>query len=167
MGFTGSSEGKEYSCNAGDLGLMPGSGRSPGGARGSPLQYSCLRIPMDRGAWRAAVCRVAESDTTEQLGAAQRGSLRSHSPESCRGGCPRPCSRQPAGCVSPPPPHQPWSLLLFLFFLRWLSFGEHLSEPLPVAYRCPRSSHPLASVRPWLWLRASVPPRRLCCRARP
>ena len=54
-------------CNAGDSGAIPGSGRSPGGGNGNPLQYSCLGNPMDRGAWRATVHRVAGSDTTELL----------------------------------------------------------------------------------------------------
>ena len=44
--------GKESSCNAGDVGLIPGSGKFPGGGHGDPLQYSCLENPMDRGAWR-------------------------------------------------------------------------------------------------------------------
>ena len=44
-----------------DTGSVPGSGRSPGGGNGSPLQYSCLGNPMDRGAWRAAVHRVVKS----------------------------------------------------------------------------------------------------------
>ena len=47
------SDGKESICNAGDLGSIPGSGRSPGGWRGNPLQCSCLENPVDRGAWRA------------------------------------------------------------------------------------------------------------------
>ena len=47
--------GKESTCQAGDLGLIPGSGRSPGEGNGNPLQYSCLGNPMDRGAWRAPV----------------------------------------------------------------------------------------------------------------
>ena len=51
MGFPGGSEGKASACNAGDLGLIPGSGRSPGEGNGNPLQYSCLENPMDREAW--------------------------------------------------------------------------------------------------------------------
>ena len=50
---------------AGDVGLNPGSGRSPGEGNGNPLQYSCLGNPMDGGAWWATVPAVAESDTTE------------------------------------------------------------------------------------------------------
>ena len=50
-GFPGGSEGKVSACNAGDLGLIPGSGRSPGEGSGNPLQYSCLENPMDREAW--------------------------------------------------------------------------------------------------------------------
>ena len=49
-GLPGGSDGKESACNLGDLGSIPGSGRSSGG-NDSPLQYSCLRNPMDRGAW--------------------------------------------------------------------------------------------------------------------
>ena len=49
-----------------DLSLISGSGRSPGGGRGNPLQYSRLENPMDRGAWRAAVQRIAELDRTEE-----------------------------------------------------------------------------------------------------
>ena len=53
--------GKESACNAGDLGLIPELGRSPGGGHGNPLQYFCLKNPMDRGAWRATVHRIAKS----------------------------------------------------------------------------------------------------------
>ena len=53
MGFPGGSDGKESACNAGDLGSIPGSGRSPGEGSGYPLQYSCLENSMDRGAWQA------------------------------------------------------------------------------------------------------------------
>ena len=50
--------------DTGDAGLIPGSGRSPGGGNGNPLQYSCLGNPMGRGAWRATVHEVTESDMT-------------------------------------------------------------------------------------------------------
>ena len=55
LGFPGGSEVKASACNAGDLGLTPGLGRSPGEGNGNPLQYSCLENPMDREAWRATV----------------------------------------------------------------------------------------------------------------
>ena len=51
--------GKESACNAGDVGSIPGSGRSPGRGHNIPLQYSCLENPTDRGAWRAAVHKIA------------------------------------------------------------------------------------------------------------
>ena len=54
------SEGKESACSAGDLNLIPGSERSPGGWNGNPLQYSCLGNPMDRGDWWATVHRVTK-----------------------------------------------------------------------------------------------------------
>ena len=63
MGFPGGSEGKASACNAGDPGLIPGSGRSPGEGKGYPLQYSGLENPMDGGAWRATVHEVAKSQT--------------------------------------------------------------------------------------------------------
>ena len=64
-GFTGDSDGKESACSAGDLGLIPGSGRSLGEGNGYPLQCSCLENSMNREACRATVHRVAESDITE------------------------------------------------------------------------------------------------------
>ena len=63
MVFPGGSEVKESACNVGDLGSIPGSGRSPGEGNGNPLQYSCLENPMDRGAWWATVHGVANSQT--------------------------------------------------------------------------------------------------------
>ena len=66
-GFPCSSVSEESACNAGDLGSIPGSGRSPGEGNGNPLQYSCLENPMDRGAWQATPMGSQESDTTEQL----------------------------------------------------------------------------------------------------
>ena len=62
-GFPGGSDGKESACDAADPGSIPGSGWSPGGGHGNPLQYSCLEKPMDRGAWRAAVHGVKKSRT--------------------------------------------------------------------------------------------------------
>jgi len=66
--FPGRPSGKEPACqyNAGDIkdvGLIPELGRSPGEGNGNPLQYSCLKNPMDRGAWRATVHGVAKSQT--------------------------------------------------------------------------------------------------------
>ena len=55
MGFPGGLAVKNLPANAGDTGLIPELGRSPGGGRGNPLQYSCLGNPMDRGAWQATV----------------------------------------------------------------------------------------------------------------
>jgi len=55
--------GKESACSVGDLGLIPGSGTSPGGGNGNPLQYSCLGNPMDREAWQATVHGVTKSQT--------------------------------------------------------------------------------------------------------
>ena len=63
LGFPGGSDSKESTCNVGDLGSIPGSGRSPGEGNGNPLQYSCLRNPMDRGARWATVHGVAKSRT--------------------------------------------------------------------------------------------------------
>ena len=61
LGFPGRSVGKESTCNAVDLGLIPGLGKSPGGGHGNPLQYSCLENLMDRGTWWIAVHGVAKS----------------------------------------------------------------------------------------------------------
>ena len=61
---------KNLPTNAGDLrvaGLIPMSGRSPGGEHGDPLQYSCLEKPMDRGAWWATIHMAVQSDTTEVI----------------------------------------------------------------------------------------------------
>ena len=63
MGFPGGSEVKASACNAGDLGSIPGSGRSSGEGNGNPLQYSCLENPIDGGAWWAPVHGVTKSRT--------------------------------------------------------------------------------------------------------
>ena len=59
LGFPDSSVGKESSCNAGDLGMIPGLGRSSGEGNGNLLQYSRLENPMNRGAWRVTVHGIA------------------------------------------------------------------------------------------------------------
>ena len=53
LDFPGGSDGKESTCYMGDLGSIPGLGRSPGGGHGNPLQYSCLENAMDRGTWQS------------------------------------------------------------------------------------------------------------------
>ena len=63
LGFPGGSDGKESSCHAGNLGLIPGLRRSPGEGNGNPLQYFCLENSMDRGTWLATVHGVAKSQT--------------------------------------------------------------------------------------------------------
>ena len=66
MGFPGGSEVKAFASTTGDLGSIPGLGKSPGEGSGNPLQYSCLGKPMERGAWGATVHGVTkESDTTK------------------------------------------------------------------------------------------------------
>ena len=62
-GFPGGSDDEESACNAGVPGSIPGSGRSPGGGQGNPLQYSCLENALNRGAWWATVHGVAKSQT--------------------------------------------------------------------------------------------------------
>ena len=70
MGFPGGTVVKNMPANAGDtrdVGSIPGLGRSPGGGNGNRLQYFCMGNSMDRGAWRATVPGVTESDSVEQL----------------------------------------------------------------------------------------------------
>ena len=70
MGFPGSSAAKNLPANAGDAGdtgLIPGLGKSPGEGNGNPLQYFCLENPMDGGTWYYNPWGCKESDTTEQL----------------------------------------------------------------------------------------------------
>ena len=63
LGLPGGSNSKEYTCNAGDLGSIPGLGTSSGEGNGNPLPYSCLENSMDRGAWWATVYGVVKSWT--------------------------------------------------------------------------------------------------------
>ena len=62
-GFPGGSDGKEPACNGGDMGSIPGSGRSAGEGNGNPLHHSCIEYSMDGGAWCATVHGVAKSLT--------------------------------------------------------------------------------------------------------
>ena len=78
--FHGGSGFKASACNAGDLGSIPGLGRSPGEGNGNPLQYSCLENPMDGGSWWATVHGVAKSrtrlsDFTHSLTHSQTGEM--------------------------------------------------------------------------------------------
>ena len=61
--FASGSVAKQSACNTGDMGLIPGSGRSPGEESGNPLQNSCPKNPMDRGAWQPTVQRITKSQT--------------------------------------------------------------------------------------------------------
>jgi len=63
VGFPGGSAVKNPPANAGDVGSIPGSGRSPGEGNGNPLQYSCLGNPMDRGTWQVTCHGVTKSWT--------------------------------------------------------------------------------------------------------
>ena len=76
LSFPGGSLVKNLPANAGDVGLIPGLRRCPGGGNGNPLQYSCLGSAMDRGAWRATVRGVVkESDTAEHTAQVRVNSL--------------------------------------------------------------------------------------------
>ena len=80
--FPCSSVGKESACNAGDLGSIPGSGRSPGEGYGNPLQYSFLKTPMGRGDWQAivhAVIRVQHDLVTKSPPRSGKGVITSGS----------------------------------------------------------------------------------------
>ena len=71
IGFPGGSDGKESTCNAGDLGSIPGLGRSPGGEHGNPLQYFCLENPLgQRNLVGNSPQGSKELDTTEWLSTA-------------------------------------------------------------------------------------------------
>ena len=70
MGFPGGSDGKESACNVGDLGLIPGLGRSPGGGYSNPLQYSCLENPHAPRSLVGYSPWAAESDMTDRLSTA-------------------------------------------------------------------------------------------------
>ena len=72
LGFPDGSDSKESACNVGDLGSIPGLGRSPEGGHGNPLQYSCLENPHGQRSLADSPWGHKESDTAEQLSTAQR-----------------------------------------------------------------------------------------------
>ena len=67
QGVPGGSDGKESFCNAGDPGSIPRLGRYPGEGNGYPLQYSCLRNSMHRGAWWASIHGVIHNSATSNI----------------------------------------------------------------------------------------------------
>ena len=73
MGFPGGSDGKASACNVGDVGSIPGLGRSPGGGNGNPLQYSCLENPMDRGVRQTTLHGVGRDRATSLLSRVEIG----------------------------------------------------------------------------------------------
>ena len=86
LGFLGGSDGKEPAYNAGDLGLIPGLGKSPGGRHGNPLQYSCLEDPHAQRSLAGYSPRgCKESDTTEQLSTVQHQRQEHQEPSSVAG----------------------------------------------------------------------------------
>ena len=79
MGLPVGSDGKEYGCNVGDLGLIPGLGRSPGGEHGNPLQYACLENPLgQRSLAGYSPWGCKQSDATEQLSTTQHPHFHVH-----------------------------------------------------------------------------------------
>ena len=79
LGFPPASDGKEFACHAGDLGSIPGLGRSPGGGHGNPLQYSCLENPLGQRCLAGySPWAGKESDMTEQLSARVRAHTLTH-----------------------------------------------------------------------------------------
>ena len=74
---------EESACNEGDLGLIPGLGRSPGRGHGIPLQYSCLENSMHREAWQAIVHKVAESTPLQRLSTHMMSKLQRPAAQSC------------------------------------------------------------------------------------
>ena len=132
LGFPGGSDCKEFACNAGDPGLVPGLGRSPGRGHGNPLQYSCLENSMGRGAWRATVHGTTKSKTW-------LSNLYTHTPAGSQG-------RGDTGVGNP----GPWSRLLALWGLPSLLLfqpgvsGFHLREVISFLCLVPNQCQPIA-----------------------
>ena len=103
LGFPCGSDSKEFTCNVGDQGLIPGLGRSVGEGNGYPLQYSCLGNPMDRGAWRGySPWGHKELDTTEPLTLC--GALTGQT---------RWVNTEHSVLVQPDPPNKEWHLVIY------------------------------------------------------
>ena len=118
---------QETTCNAGDVGLIPGLGRSPGEGNGYPLQYSCLENPMDLGAWRALWGRK-ESDTTDWL--TQHTLVITGSPWECdKNSVPPPENSTNKGVASKALALQPTSHVQIIFLRRVIYREEQLSQP--------------------------------------
>ena len=107
MGFPCGSVGKESACTAGNPGLIPGSGRSPGEGNDYPLQYPCLENLMDRGAWGRNELDMTER-LTLQFSSVQllsvSNSLRPHESQHTRPPCPSPSPRAHSDSC----PSSPW-----------------------------------------------------------
>ena len=125
--------GKTSACHAGDLSSIPGSGRSPGGGQGYPLQYSCLESSRDRGAWRATVPGVAKVDTSQHY----RSLFLS------RGFCGRPSI---------------WACLLLLLLTRGLQTGreDHRGKCPPYPVPSGDAFPVIHAMDPW-WLTSRLP----------
>ena len=148
VGFPGDSAIKNPPANTGGTGSMPGSGRSPGGGHGYPLQSSCLENPMERGAWRTTGHRVAKSQTRQCVHidgwhAVCQEDMQRKSEEDCTASC---CfTRADDSPGETQHSHHSWgsdhnrpedSSLLSYSPLRPLSF---LTDPVSVAHRFPRA----------------------------
>ena len=135
-GFPCGSEGKVSACNAGDLGSIPGSGRTPGGGKGNPLQYSCLENPTDRGAWQATVHGLTKSWTRLRLTLTLRlRPLLSAQRRPFSEGHPPPPPSKPVADSPPAKPRVPWHM----------SVGPSLPQ-LPPRPQPPSSLHPAPPV---------------------
>ena len=91
----GSARGKEDTCQCRRPGSIPGSGRSPGGGHGNPLQYACLENPMGRGAWSTTVHRVTKSGTQLKQLSTHTHTLQIVPPSHRDSSCPLPVTSSP------------------------------------------------------------------------
>ena len=123
-GLPGGSVSKESACNAGDLGLIPRLGRSPGGGNGKSLLYSCLGNPMDRGAWWVRVHGVEKLDMTEWLN-------HHHTPQSLN-----PKAPKTKAFIDPLGGRPAWNWWKILIYDMNMHFTEELSVCLITPQSC-------------------------------